>query len=176
MTDASEVSIWLSTRRTFREGDEGWPKYVEFIGLASLKEVRSIDSSLNKYVEDCGSCPLQSYEDLSTALAQLPAPSGREYLLLYVNVDGAPPPRERCTLLGYDLSDETHTSSLLNCGPWTGVLAPFTQRLNKFGLLTLNDAAAARSLLPRTWPGEPHANVTVWALYEVEPEVPRRSS
>jgi hypothetical protein len=58
---------------------------------------------------------------------------------------------------------------VLNCGPWTGELAPFTRRLNGYGLLTLDDAVAAKSILPRAWPGEPHANVTVWALYEIKP-------
>jgi hypothetical protein len=43
-------------------------------------------------------------------------------------------------------------------------------RVNRYGLLTLDDAVAAKSVLPRAWPGEPHANVTVWALYEILPE------
>ena len=164
--------MWVSTRRAFREGDGGWSKYVEFIGLPELKEVRSLDSMLNDYVRDCGSCPLQSYDDLAGALEALPRPSDeREYYLLCVDAEHeqAPPARVRCKLLGHDLSDETHTSSVLNCGPWTGELAPFTHRLNGNGLLTLDDAVAAKSILPRAWPGEPHANVTVWALYEIEP-------
>jgi hypothetical protein len=170
--DVREVRMWVSTRRSFREGDAGWSKYVEFIGLPELKEVRSLDSMLNEYVQDCGSCPLESYEDLLAALRCLPLPSGeREYYLLFVDAEHeqAPPAGARCTLLGHDLSDETHTSSVLNCGPWTGELARFTRRLNGYGLLTLDDAVAVKSILPRAWPGEPHANVTVWALYEVEP-------
>lgn len=172
VTSCGDVRIWVSTRRSFRDGDEGWPRYIEFIGLPELREVRSLDPMLNEYVQCCGSHPLRSYGDLAAALDSLPRPSGKgEYHLLFVEAEHgqAPPAGARCSLLGHDLSDETHTSSVLNCGPWTGELAPFTERLNGFGLLTLADAVAAKSILPRVWPGDPHANVTVWALYEVEP-------
>ena len=37
--------------------------------------------------------------------------------------------------LGYDLSDETWTSSLLNCGRWEGELMKIAQRVNQYGLL-----------------------------------------
>lgn len=170
IADIRDARIWVSTRRSFRTGDEGWPRYVEFIGLPELREVRSLDPMLNHYVEDCGSSPLQSYDELAAALESLPRPSGeREYHLLFVDAAHDHPPGTRCTLLGHDLSDETHTSSILNCGRWTGELAPFAQRLNGFGLLTLADAVAAKSILPGAWPDNPHANVTVWALYEVAP-------
>lgn len=170
--DVREVRIWVSTRRSFRRGDAAWPGYVEFIGLPELTEVRSLDSTLNEYVQGCGACPLRTYEELATALESLPRPRGeREYHLLSVDAEreGPPPASARCTLLGHDLSDETHTSSVLNCGPWSGELAPFTKRLNGYGLLTLDDAVAVKSILPRVWPGDPHADVTVWALYEVAP-------
>ena len=69
-------------------------------------------------------------------------------------------------LLGHDLSNETHTSSLLNCGPWEGQLKPFTERLNEYGLLSRQDAESAKKILPNEWGDDPHARVTVWALYE----------
>ena len=165
-----DVPIWLSTRRRFGVEDADWPKYIAFIGLPSLTEVRSLDSMLNGYVADCGSCPLLSYEDLEEGLASLPRPSSpREYYLLAVDAEreGPPPETAHCALLGHDLSDETHTSSVLNCGPWTGELAPLMGRLNGYGLLNLEDAVAAKAILPRVWPGDPHTNVTVWALYEM---------
>lgn len=49
------------------------------------------------------------------------------------------------------------------------ILGAFTRRLNQYGLLTYEDAVKAKALLPIEWPGEPHANVTVWALYEIAP-------
>jgi len=40
---------------------------------------------------------------------------------------------------------------------------------NGSGLLALADAVAVKSILPGAWPDNPHANLTVWALYEVAP-------
>jgi len=71
-------------------------------------------------------------------------------------------------VMGYDLSDETWTSSLLNCGRWEGTLAPIAQRVNQYGLLSLEDAKTAQSLLPEAWHDDPHAMVTIWALFEVD--------
>jgi hypothetical protein len=163
--------MWVSTRHKFGPSDASWTRYIGFIGLPHLSEVRSIDSALNDYVDGCGSIPLDSLSDLPDALAALPNPKGeREYSLLFLDaeIESAPLDVPRFRLLGHDLSDETHTSSLLNCGPWTGKLAPFAHRLNEFALLTLGDARLAKSLLPEAWPDDPHANVTVWALYEID--------
>lgn len=52
-------------------------------------------------------------------------------------------------------------------GPWTGQLAPLTQRMNPYELLSYADAVLAKSLLPREWPDNPHSQVTFWALYEI---------
>ncbi len=167
-----DTGIWVSTRRTFREGDAGWPKYIEFVGLPALTEVRSLDSMLNEYVDDCGECSLQSFDELESSLASLPRPSNdREYHLLFMDAEHEEPPptSTQCTLLGFDLSDWTHTSSLLNCGPWIGELARFTSRLNRYGLLSYDDALSAKAILPLAWPDHPHADVTVWALYEIVP-------
>jgi len=162
--------MWVSTRETFRSSDPGWANYISFIGLPRLTEVRTIDPALNPYVDRCGSLEVAAIPEMREALAALPRPErGRAYYLLSLDPELEPPPSNAgFRLLGHDLSDETHTSSLLNCGPWTGRLAPFTERLNQFGLLTLGDAQLAKSVLPEEWPGEPHAAVTVWALYEVE--------
>jgi hypothetical protein len=126
--------MWLSTRFKFREGDERWSKYLAFVGLPQLKEVRSLDASLSRCVDDAD-YPVASLAELQPVLETL--------------------------------SDETHTSSLLNCGPWEGKLSPLASRLNCYGLLTYEDAVLAQTLLPTEWPGDPHGEVTIWALYEV---------
>ncbi len=162
--------MWLSTRFKFREGDDDWADYQRFIQLPQLKEVRSLDAALNKYVDHCGSCELSSLARLSSARGALPpVVSEAQYLLLVMDAEKEQLPADAagCRLLGHDLSDETRTSSLLNCGSWTGRLAPFVGRLNGYGLLSHDDAIAAKALLPAEWPGDPHAEVTVWALYEV---------
>ena len=163
--------MWVSTRERFRANDAGWAKYIAFIGLPQLSEVRSIDAALNPYVERCGSLDVRSFSDIPDALATLPRPAREDaYYLLFLDpeAEAVPPDLSGYRLLGHDLSDETHTSSLLNCGPWTGKLAQFRHRLNEFGLLTLDDAQLAKSLLPEVWPDNPHADVTIWVLYEVE--------
>jgi hypothetical protein len=68
--------------------------------------------------------------------------------------------------LGCDLSDETITSSVLTCGPWNGLLRPFVQRLNSYGLLSVSDALEVHTILPVEWGAdEPHAAAHVWALF-----------
>lgn len=93
----------------------------------------------------------------------------KQYYLLLADAlnEAIPQNHPRLKLLGYDLSDETRTSSLLNCGRWEGILAPIAQRVNKYGLLNLEDAKIAQSLLPDAWCNEPHAFVTIWALFEM---------
>lgn len=162
--------MWLSTRRSFRAGDKGWAEYLRFIGLPDLREVRTLDSSLNAYVDDGEPLVVGSADELEKARALLPRPrDAADYYLLAVDTahEQVPTTPLGLSLLGYDLSDETHTSSLLNCGPWEGVLAPLTRRLNEYGLLTLEDAKEARRLLPIAWPNEEHAKVTIWALYSM---------
>jgi hypothetical protein len=161
--------MWLSTRFKFREGDEHWSSYLAFVGLPQLKEVRSLDAALSRCVDD-RECPVASLAELPTVLEMLPPVANEgQYHLLVVDAEEEklPTGRADCRLLGYDLSDETHTSSLLNCGPWKGKLAPVAGRLNLYGLLTHEDALLAQALLPEEWPGDPHGEVTIWALYEV---------
>jgi hypothetical protein len=131
-----------------------------------------VDSWLNRYVDDSGSRPVQSFGDIPGALKSLPRPAtDRQYHLLYLDAENEelPPDGPAFRLLGHDLSDYTETSSLLNCGPWQGRLAPLAQRLNGYGLLTFDDARLAKQVLPEEWPGDPHSAVMIWALYELAP-------
>jgi hypothetical protein len=110
------------------------------------------------------------WELLGTGLIPPPV-LGREYYLLFTDALGpngnlADP---RLKPLGFDLSDETWTSSLLNCGRWEGELARISRRTGENGLLSLEDAKAAQALLPEAWNGDPHSFVTIWALFEVIP-------
>lgn len=170
MLDGGEM--WLSTRAIRRAGDPEWDGYVQFVGLPHLREVRTIDSWCNPCLD--GNYPVFSLDDLwdrlEIGLLPVPAP-GREYYLLFTDALGpnGSVRHPRLKLLGYDLSDETWTSSLLNCGRWSGALEPIARRAGAYGLLSLEDATIAQTLLPEAWPGDPHANVTVWALFEVTP-------
>lgn len=164
--------MWLSTRQIRRQGDPEWDDYIQFIGLPHLREVRTLDSWCNPCVD--GNYLVNTLDELWewSEIDLLPAPnSGNEYYLLFTDAFGpnGSVQHPRLKLLGYDLSDETWTSSLLNCGRWQGALEPIAQRTSQNGLLSLEDAKLAQALLPEVWGGDPHGFVTVWALFEVTP-------
>lgn len=162
--------MWLSTRGIRRAGDPEWDDYVHFVGLPHLREVRTIDSWCNPCIGGNYSVATlaELWECLGMDLLPVPAP-GREYYLLFTDALGphGSVAHARLKPLGYDLSDETWTSSLLNCGRWQGVLEPIARRTGANGLLALEDAKLAQALLPEAWGGDPHGFVTVWALFEV---------
>jgi hypothetical protein len=159
--------LFVSTRQRFRHGDPGWDGYVGRIELPHLLEVRTLDAGLNKYVDRCG-CVFCDLPEIDSVLDMLPRPTGeREYYLLGSSLESESPESfHGFEFLGCDLSDETMTSSVLNCGPWKGRLAPFVKRLNSYGLLSPEDAREAKRLLPLEWGvEEPHAAADIWALY-----------
>ena len=163
--------MWLSTRKICRLGDpelEG----IQFAGLTHPRDVRTIDSRCNPCID--GNYQVDTLDELWELLGMdmLPVPvAGNEYYLMFTDALGpnGSVQHPRLRLLGYDLSDETWTSSLLNCRPWLGVLEPIARRTGESGLLTLDDAKLAQRLLPQVWGGDPHGYVIVWALFEVTP-------
>jgi hypothetical protein len=161
---------WLSTRVIRRAGEPEWADYINFLGLPHLAEVRSIDSWCNPHAEGSGNYALDDLEQLAEILDWLPRPiPGKQYYLLFTDAlkQVIPQHHPQLKLLGYDLSDETWTSSLLNCGRWEGILAPIAQNVNQYGLLNWEDALTAQSILPDAWCNTPHAFVTIWALFEM---------
>jgi len=163
----------LSVRRKIRRGDKRWHEYIEAAHRPHLDEVRTIDFYMNPYAQRSGYIECTP-ETLDRALGERPFPApNNEYYQLAIDLLTESESVARLPngwkLLGHDLSDETHTSSLHNCGRWEGRLEPLTRRLNDVGLLSLADAELARKLLPLEW-GEnmDHTDVTIWALYERE--------
>lgn len=167
----SDDEMWLSTRAIRRRGDPEWDPYIHSVGLTHLKEVRTIDSWCNPCLD--GNYSVSTLDELWERMELLREPEpGRSYHLLFMNalLPSGVPQHDRLKLLGYDLSDETWTSSLLNCGRWQGPLESIAQRTRENGLLELDDAKLAQTLLPQVRPDDPHSHVTVWALFEVSPE------
>jgi len=161
-----------SVRTRIRKGDERWLVYINAVQRPHLDEVRTMDWYMNPYAPHAGDVNCTP-ETLAQALDDLPVPDPEEneYCLLAIDLLTEPESVARLPegwkLLGYDVSDETRTSSLHNCGSWEGLLEPLVHRLNEFGLLSLADAELARKLLPLEWgEQERHAHVTIWALYE----------
>jgi hypothetical protein len=161
--------LWVGARAIRQRAvDPEWDNYLRRSERAHLREVRTIDGWCSPRLSP--EFRAESLEDAWELLPPLPKPEpGRSYHLLYTDALAVATPLEhpRLTLLGHDLSDWTMTSSLFNCGLWTGPLQPIVDRALPNGLLTLEDAKLAQSLLPEAWNGDPHAYVTVWALYEV---------
>jgi hypothetical protein len=164
----------LSVRKKLRRGDKRWLDCIEPLGLPPLfSEIRTIDYYLNPYAPHVGDEQCTP-ETLDQVLGELPIPDpNNEYYQLAINLltesESVARLPDGWKLLGHDLSDETQTSSLHNCGRWEGQLEPLTHRLNNVGLLSLADAELARKLLPLEWgEQERHAHVTIWALYERE--------
>jgi hypothetical protein len=163
-------TMWLSTRATRPRNAPDWDDFFRHKGMPHVRDVRSIDSWLNPSVDGhygAGSLD-QAWEMLDLLLKP---PGEGEYHLMFTDaLAGDLPEHPRLKLLGYDLSDETWTSSLLNCSNWQGELAAIAQRTGENGLLRrLEDARLAQALLPDAWPGDPHSLVTVWALFEILP-------
>lgn len=178
--EMEEDFIWLSTRKIRRAGEPEWDEYSKFVGLPHWEEVRTIDNWCNPCLD--GNYAQDSIEGVLEFLDEgiMKSPENAdEYQLLFVDAEGEHHPllHPRLHLLGYDLSDETWTSSLLNCGRWMGPLEAIARRTRSNGLLNFEDAVEAKRILPEAWKGNPHANVTIWALYEIaDGEMPRDDS
>ena len=152
MSSSQDDGLWLSTRILRRPGQAGWTDWMNHLQLPQLREVRSIDPWCNPCLMDCGHHPLGSPHAAWERVHQLPTPrTNEEYYLLFMNALVHPPISDRhFKLLGHDLSDETQTSSLLNCGPWKGKLQPIAARVGANGLLGLEDAREAQRILPES--------------------------
>lgn len=169
----------ISLRECFWQGESTWGSYVSGYGLSPLTKVRTGDAGLNPWVGNPIFYPPD--DDVLSALCSLPSidSTGQYYYLLAVNLEeeAVPSLPNSALFLGYDVCDDTRTSSILNCGVWLGKLAPIVPRINLFGLLTLSDAQLAQELLPQEWgEDEPHACVDIWALYDITAMRSERSS
>src|SRR5918996_4321770 len=107
--------LFVNTRRNFRYGDREWERYISWIELAHLREIRTLDAALSEYVDQCGNVYCEQAE-VNSVLEGLPRPrNDREYYLLGRSLES-----EKLALidgfdfLGCDLSDQTMTSSVLN--------------------------------------------------------------
>lgn len=176
----------LSARQILLPTDRDWLTFIDWIRIRGLSQVRTIDNSLNDYVGDSNELTLkpQDLRNLNRALRELPRiKRDHEYYLLAVNASKGEDTeflseldntigRESLRYLECDLSNRSLTSSLLNCGPWEGELAEYHERVNEVGLLSFEDAMAARKKLPEAFgKSDPLALADVWMLYEVPPSL-----
>lgn len=161
--------MYLSARFMFGHWDKNWASYIKWVGLEYLEEVRTLDTTLNVYPAEWGAIECTS-TTFSTASRFLPAidPLKQYYqLAIHIGQEEVPSWLSYGKFLGYDLVDAGWTSSVLNCGRWRGELREITKRINQYGLLGYFDAQQAKIVLPRVWRNDPHANVEIFALYDV---------
>lgn len=162
--DRNGREMWLSTRSTCPKGP-----FQE-----SHRGVRSIDGRFNPCIE--GNYEVYSLDDVWSLLDEsglIPAPaSGQEYHLLFMNAltVGDLPQHPRLTLLGYELAEESCSSSLFERGLWFNELAAIANRAGAHGLLSFEDARLAQPLLTANWPDDTAGIETIWALFDVAPK------
>ncbi len=158
----------LSVRQTLRPHDEAWAGYYSNHPFTQIEELRTIDTYFNKVID--GTYLFDSLDDLPTFLELLTKPEAEQYYMIHADALTHELPDESygLTLLGYDLSDWTSTSTLTNCGTWTDELAVIAASVNKYGLLDLDRAKQAQQLLPRLWNNAPHSDVTIWAVFALD--------
>ena len=158
----------LSICEKFTESDDGWEKYINWIGLPHLHEVRTIDVSLNPVLVEY--YQISSVEELIEKINELPEYNAEEYYIrLAINRTEEEIPglsNLSVKLLGYDLADYTEVSSILNCTHLTNEEISFGDRMNPFGLLSYEDALHFQKILPEVWKDEAHAYVDIWAVFE----------
>ncbi len=163
------MNVEISVRERFHDQSNGWEKYITWIGLPKLTKIRTMDPALNPYAKDCGDYPVV-LDEVPDMLGKLPKPKEEEYIQLKTDISESLkiPDLPEFKFLGLDLADETHTSSILNCGPWEGELQKFVPCLNEYGLLDLESAMRVKDILPNEWDDDPHSYVDIWAVYEKE--------
>lgn len=155
--------MYITARQKFNRNCKDWNHYINWIALSNIEEVRTIDSSLNKYVEKCGSIECNE-KNLDEVFMFLPQIISDQYYLLMVNTSKeiTPTLSDDFKLLGYDLADLSSTSSILNYGPWEGSLLCYKSKLNQFGLLDFDHAKIVKDLLPKEWGIK---NITLMWIY-----------
>jgi hypothetical protein len=169
----------------FTPSDAAWRFWVGWSGLTDVVEVVGLDSSLCppverpsasdsydrrvfiEFIDDC-------FDDPDYAVARLSGvfdPAGHQVLALAREprrgeVQGVALPGFR--FAGFELCDEpSPTSALTNVGGLDAVLRPGDR--NTLGLVSDWDRAAAiRDELAVTYPDEPHADCTLWAVWRRE--------
>ena len=163
---------------------EGWDAYANWRKLPQLVEVVTIEDHYMPLrnqltVEDWASVasadevgpPLcfRDLERLQRAIARI-SPTLPLNLLCVFREPTEPPiaPQSSFTFLGYDLiEDKTGVSAVTNCG---GQFAAVIEdgEINARGLIdTFDRAKEIQRELPKSYPQDPHACCSLWAIFRV---------
>ena len=173
--------LFIATLRFDSSDGERWNEYIRWAKIPALVEVVSLDMMLCPRVvlsieeEDWQHIVredfrLKYFYHLDYLQKRAEGTQRKNILGLYRNPDthitSAPAPGD-FGFVGYDLiEEETQISVLTNCGGFPGVFK--NEELNQFGLLQSFDRAAeVQCLLADRYPGEPHAQCEMYALWRM---------
>jgi len=172
------MTPWFIAIQPFSPRDgEGWHKYVAWSGLTQLKELVSLDCPrLLKGVREeywphivQEDFQLHFFLDFDFLMAQVANIEEKNILCVFRNPTRQPqaPSFANFHFLGYDLVErETSVSALTNCGGFPDVFD--NSELSDVGLMpTLDRAVQVQETLRTTYPGDPHANCDVWAIFRL---------
>jgi hypothetical protein len=179
------MNIYYTARETYGEGYDAdvmaWAEYLEWSKLSHLRELVSVDFSLNellvepdrdneedwKYIVLDGDYETGFYTSLDYVLRKMQPKERFNFLAVAIN------PAEECKdiklhdfdFLGYDLLDQEYThSALSNCGGFDETFLP--SDLNQFGLLyNFEKANDIQMRLLKNNPDEHHADTNVIAIW-----------
>lgn len=179
------MNIYFTVREVFDKGNDAdvmaWEEYLQWSKLSHLKELVSVDLSLNEelfepdrdkeedwnYIVQDGIYETGFYSSLDYVLQKMQPKERLNLLAVVIN------PAENCSFvpldnfefLGYDLLDQEYThSALSNCGGFDETFLP--SDLNQFGLISGFEKAydVQRRLLENN-PDEHHADTNVIAIW-----------
>lgn len=176
------MKILYTARGTFDEhyGKEAWEDYLVWNKTPQMKECVTLDGSLGDLIFE----PYQTKEDWDFVdidpdfefLTDLF--TSHEYVLTKVDANTVfnflavvREPEEKCEnieldgfeFVGYDLLEKDgHTSSLTNCGGFDEMI----EFQNEYGLINdFDKAQELRKLIYENYPGEPHADCKIFAVW-----------
>ena len=178
--------VYTTVQRFDPACGENWTKFINWCGLAQLREVISLDSTLcpsvivideltaedwQYNVNENFKCDL--FHDLEYLLEKVGGSDRVNVLALIQN-----PTEEvvrafsdqRFTFRGFDLVElQTGISALVNCGGFSKAFA--STDLSDCGLLMDHAKAMnVQKLLRAEYPDEHHANCDVWAIWQMKVE------
>lgn len=162
--------MFVSARQMFRAGDANWNKWISWIGLRNVEEIRSLDRQINHILPHTDMCDC-ILGDYASAMKRLPKiDPACQYYQVAVNLSWETTPEwlEHSVFLGCDLADDCWRSSVHNYGPWTGHLEKIALHVNQYGLLRMADARAAKALMTTHFDrAYAHVDLSIWGLYEL---------
>ncbi len=170
---------WFVATEKFDKYDAAWAGYIAWSGLEQLDEIISLDSSLcptvlpdiktkywNHIVNE--NFMLHFFTDLDYLRSETASILRKNLLCVFRNPLTHPSAAQvpkGFEFIGYDLVEkDSGVSALTNCGGFPKAFS--NDELSEKGLLRAHERArTVQDALVREYPGEPHADCHLWAIF-----------